>query len=70
MKPYYFHSIAREAADISRYSVLRARTNEDLLADIERYMNDERWTRRDRLMNAAAAIITEIVRMDIEEELE
>lgn len=70
MKPYFFYSIAQEAADISRYSVLKSRTNEDLLEDISGYMKDERWMRRDRLMNAAAAIITEIARMDIEEELE
>lgn len=70
MKPYFFYSIAQEAADISRYSVLKSRTNEDLLEDISGYMKDERWTRRDRLMNAAAAIITEIARMDIGEELE
>ena len=69
MKPYYFYAVAKEAADISRYSVLRSRKDEQILTVIERYMKDGRWDRRDRLMNAAAAIITEIARMDIGEEL-
>nr|DAG31882.1 MAG TPA: hypothetical protein [Caudoviricetes sp.] len=66
MEPEHFYATARKAADISRFSLLKARDDKALQEDVDRYLQTKRWDRETRLLNAAAAIITELTRMELE----
>ena len=65
MEPEHFYATARKAADISRFSLLKARDDKALQEDVDRYLQTKRWDRETRLLNAAAAIITELTRMEL-----
>lgn len=66
MEPEHFYATARKAADISRFSLLKARDDKALQEDVDRYLQTQRWDRETRLLNAAAVIITELTRMELE----
>lgn len=66
MEPEHFYATARKAADISRFSLLKARDDKALQEDVDRYLQTKRWGRETRLLNAAAVIITELTRMELE----
>ena len=66
MEPELFYATARKAADISRFSLLKARDDKALQEDVDRYLQTQRWDRKTRLLNAAAVIITELTRMELE----